>query len=279
MIQNVLRAVVPPAIWSVARRLKAHLSGHAPELFEGPFPSWQSAASRSTGWDAPEITGKTLAAALKVRARIAEFEQDSLSHKEIIYSPTILAFLFIALAKSQQRIDIIDFGGGLGSNYFQHRKLLNHLDRHPIRWTVIERPVFAKLGTELFKTAELSFYPTLEEDALSNLIPVPGALIFTGSLQYLAKPLDVLDQAISADISVLAIDRFLVSPTEEHAVYIQHPDPAVYYHATYPVWCFSRNTIIDWFSARGFMLVEHFTPNPDAYFDHAGMVFIKKADG
>jgi putative methyltransferase (TIGR04325 family) len=276
--KDVLRSLTPPILWQTAHRLKSHFAGPnfavLKSVFEGPLPSWEAAMSRSDGWDSPLITDKTLDAARKVRDGLIEFEQDGLARKKIIYSATILAFLLLVLSRHQNVLNIIDFGGGLGSNYVQNRKILRQLTATAVRWNVVERATFAKLGIEQFQTSELNFFSTLEA-ALSNQTPIP-ALLFSGSLQYIIDPLSLLDRVVNAGIEIIAFDRLLVGPGEKHAVFIQHPDQNVFYKATYPVWCFSKDAFVAWLVSKGFILVEDFTSNPEGHFDHCGLIFIRK---
>jgi putative methyltransferase (TIGR04325 family) len=198
---------------------------------------------------------------------------DGVMRDRIIYSPTILAFLLLVLSRQKSTLNIIDFGGGLGSNYIQNRKLLRHLRATSIYWGIVEQEAFAKLGREHFQTEELKFFSSIDE-ALSSA-PHCDALIFTGSLQNIAEPYALLDQIINAGINLIAMDRLLVSPSAADGAFVQRPDPVLYYPATYPVWCFSKEKFIERLTAKGFTLVEYFTSDPDHPFDHCGMIFSK----
>jgi putative methyltransferase (TIGR04325 family) len=274
--KTLLRAMTPPIVWQMARRVRARIPGSAArsKIFEGPFPSWKAAISISDGWDSPVIRDKTLAAALKVRDGVVEFEQDGNASNCIVYSPTILAFLLLTFSRQQENLSIIDFGGGFGSNYFQNRKVIRQLLGTRVQWNVVEQPAFASLGAEYFENAELKFYSTFAE-ALSSAGPGTDALLFSGSLQYLSEPLALLDEAIEADVRIFGFDRLLVSPFQEHAIFVQHPDVNAHYAATYPVWCFSKDAFVSHLTSRGFSLVEHFTRDPNLHFDHCGMVFVR----
>jgi putative methyltransferase (TIGR04325 family) len=262
------RILTPPIIWQFVRAILRSAS-YRYRTFEGPFSSWNAAVSHADGWDAPEITERTLKAALLVRDGTAAFERDSIAYDRIAYSPTILAFLFLTVARSGN-LNIIDFGGGLGANYFQHIKLIQHLSNLlAVRWNVVERETFAKIGAEQFQTSELRFRSNMPSPAQS------AALLFSGSLQYLPEPFALLGGAVSG-INIVALDRVLTSPLTQHAIYVQHPDPRTFGPATYPVWCFSRDGLIKWFSERGFFLVEHFTDDPARHFDHCGMLFVRQ---
>jgi putative methyltransferase (TIGR04325 family) len=272
-----LRSLSPPILWELGHKLKSYVDQSRPlpaKEFEGPIPSWEAALARSDGWDEPSITIKTLESALKVRDGLAEFEQDGLAYEQILYSPAVLAFIILALSRCAGQLSILEVGGGLGQGYYQNRKILQNLCKVRIAWSIVERPDLAKLGTEYFAKSDLRFFSSLES-ALDELENAPEFVLFSGSLQYLTNPFDILDQITEIGTTVLAFDRLLVSPTDKHAIFIQHP-PKILYHATYPAWCFSKDLFIDKIVSRGFALVEHFTSSPKAEFDHCGMIFVRR---
>jgi putative methyltransferase (TIGR04325 family) len=271
-----LRSLSPPILWELGHKLRSYVDQSRPlpaEEFEGPIPSWDAAIARSDGWDEPSITTKTLASALKVRDGLAEFEQDGLVYERISYSPTVLAFIILALSRRTGQLNILEVGGGLGQGYFQNRKIMQNLCNVRIAWSIVERPDLAKLGTEYFAKSDLRFFSSMEI-ALHELDNAPEFVLFSGSLQYLAEPFDILDKITSAGAKILCFDRLLVSPTDQHAIFIQHP-PKILYQATYPTWCFSKDLFIENVVSRGFALVDHLTSNPKAEFDHCGMIFVR----
>ena len=212
---------------------------------------------------------------MKVSGGIIEFEQDTIIQDTINYSPTILAFIILALSRHKDKLDIIDFGGSLATNYFQNRKVLQHLEQTQFTWNVIERPVLAKLGREHLSNANLHFFSSLRE-AMNSSNGASDCFLFSGSLQYVAEPLVVLDEVIGLGAKLVALDRLLVSPEDGPQVFIQHPNPEMHYPATYPVWCFSKKAFIRNLVSKGFTLVDNFTHNPNAHFDHCGMIFVSR---
>jgi putative methyltransferase (TIGR04325 family) len=115
-LKRAARALTPPLLWSLAHKVKTKCGVG---VFEGPVASWEEAVARSDGWDAPEIAAKTLASSLKVRDGVIAFQEDGVSYDSIQYSTTILAFLLLALSRNKERLHILDFGGALGTHYFQ----------------------------------------------------------------------------------------------------------------------------------------------------------------
>ncbi|HXQ13473.1 MAG TPA: methyltransferase, TIGR04325 family [Caulobacteraceae bacterium] len=255
-----LQLLTPPILWRLGRRLR-----RGP--LEGPLGSWEAAAERASGWDSPGIVEQALEAALKVRDGAAAFERDSVARGSIIYSPTILAALLLA-ADRYRALNIIDFGGGLGSNYFQNLRLISALSAVPTSWNVVERAPLARLGVEQFQTAQLRFHEDLNAVRLEH--PV---LLFTGSLQYVADAFALLEQVLDLT-DIIALDRVLVWGEPEHAFFVQRLDARRFGPVTLPTWCFAKDALIDWFAAHGFRLVEHFVGAPRR-FENCGMLFVR----
>lgn len=260
--RTALRLLIPPVVWRLTRGLRPR------GRLEGPLASWDAAAKRATGWDSPILTEKALAAARKVRDGAAAFERDSRTYNRVIYSPTVLAALLLA-ATRYRALNVIDFGGALGSNYYQHRKLLRALPDMPVSWNVIERAPLAKIGAEQFQTPELRFHAELAE-----LRSEDAVLLFTGALQYVAEAFDLLEQAIGR-VDIVAVDRLYLSAAPAHAAYLQHLDPKEFGMVTLPMWVFAKAELIDWFAARGFALVEHFVHSQEHKLEFCGLLFMR----
>jgi putative methyltransferase (TIGR04325 family) len=261
-LRTALQLLTPPIVWRLARGLRSR------RPLEGPLASWEAAAASATGWDSPGIVEQALAAALQVRDGAAAFERDSVARETIIYSPTILAALLLA-ADRHHALNVIDFGGGLGSNYYQNLKLIRALSATATSWNVVERAPLARIGAEQFQTDQLRFHDDLAAVRLDR--PV---LLFTGSLQYVADAFGLLAEAI-AHTDIVALDRVLVWGQPQHAVFVQRLDARRFGPVTLPTWCFAKDALIDWFVARGFVLVEQFAAGPQRRFENCGLLFVR----
>ncbi|HVN01416.1 MAG TPA: methyltransferase, TIGR04325 family [Caulobacteraceae bacterium] len=264
-LQRGLQLLTPPLVWRLLRRLRPD---DAP--LDGPLADWAAAAGRATGWDSPGIAREALRAAEAVRDGVAAFERDSRPLERIIYSPTILAALLLALDR-YGRLNVVDFGGGLGSNFHQNIKLIRALAHGPTDWRVVERPSLARLGAERFQTPGLRFYADLDAARLEDAV-----LMFTGSLQYVEDAFGFLDDAVRG-FDIVALDRVLVSEGDEHEVYLQRLDRDRFGDVTLATWCFSAAALIGWFEAHGFELVERFRPPPRPRRENCGMLFLRRA--
>ncbi len=281
-----IKLFIPPIMLVGARKIRQLLVKQPPSEFEGPYSSWRDAVANSDGWGAPAAFEKTLALSLKVRDGLIEFQQDLIEYDRIIYSETILAFLAMASGMNGGKLDIVDFGGSLGTNFAQNRKILRpFIERGKCAWSVVERPPTADLGKKHFEDENLRFFGALDELKMQRH-ELPTSFLFSGSLQCVDEPFALQDRIIDGGVNLIAFDRLLVSPKAQHEIFIQQPDPAMQYHTTYPTWCFSRNLFVETMASKDFALVEEFTLPAGAQFDYhrgpgkpyywCGMIFARE---
>jgi len=266
-LKAALKMLMPPILWQAAHRIRSRMARKSPPVFEGPFASWADAvsASNSEGWDSPSVLNKTLDAALKVRDGLAEFQQDSVVMTDIIYSPTILAFLCLILSRYDS-VNVLDFGGQLGTNYFQNRRILRSLGSIPTIWNIVETEAFARLGKQHLQSDELRFFPSIRE------APILNAVLFSGSLQYVSNPFEILEFIINAGATIIALDRVALHSDPDHTIFVQHA-PGIY-GASFAVWQFSRDALVGWFEGRGLRLVDQLV-TPYGHVDNSGMIFVR----
>src|SRR5262245_5024247 len=92
----------------------------------GGYPRWAAGQAASTGYAAPAILDKALNAILKVKSGEAAYERDTVLFDAVQHSFPLLASLLLA-GSHERRLSVLDFGGALGSSYFQNRAWLQHL--------------------------------------------------------------------------------------------------------------------------------------------------------
>ena len=221
--------------------------------FSGSYSGWQEARKASTGYDAPTILEKVRAATLAVMAGDAAGERDSVAlvHRE--YSLPLLVSLLYAATRSQNHLDVLDFGGSLGSSYWQNRKFLSHLDR--LRWSIVEQPHFVNVGQAEIADDTLRFYFSIDE-CLAN--EQPTTVLLSSVLPYLEKPFDALASIFDTRIPFIVIDRtpFFVEPLFDRLT-VEHVHPAVY-EGSYPAWFFNLAKVQMFIAASGYRIVEEF---------------------
>lgn len=229
-IKLVAKNWLPPAMFRWARRIG--LGGVV--RFEGNFATWEEARARCTGYDSNRILTKVLDATLRVKRGEAAFERDSVLFDEIEYAWPVLAGLMWAATRNGGRLNVLDFGGALGSSYFQNHKFLKTLPE--VRWNVVEQAHFVVAGRAHIQDDSLRFYMTIEE-ALNET--QPNVVLLSSVLQYLESPFDIIKQVSCTDADFLILDRTPFSMRGNDQLLIQHVPPSIY-AASYPIRVFSQ---------------------------------------
>lgn len=218
--------------------------------FVGNFSSWEEAVKQSSGYGAVQILEKVKAATAKVRDGEAAFERDSVTFEKPEYPFPLIAILLRAAMENDGCLTVLDFGGALGSSYYQCRDFLSGIKR--LRWCVVEQPHFVQCGQENFQQDELSFFDSIEDCVKQAK---PNLVLMSSVLQYMEKPGELLDTIAEIEAEYVVIDRtpFPVTGEERLAVQIV---PASLYQASYPIWLFGAETILAHMQGRYSLLAQ-----------------------
>ena len=226
--------------------------------FEGDYATWEEARSRCTGYDAQVILEKVLAATLKVKHGGAAFERDSMLFDEVDYAWPVLAGLMWAAASEGGRLNVLDFGGALGSVYFQHRSLLVTLQ--DARWNVVEQPHFVEAGQKYIQDERLRFYKTVDECVTENR---PNVILLSSVLQYLENPYGLLEEMGNLNAGRIIVDRTPFIKGDKDVLSVQQVPESIF-SATLPAWLLSEAAFEDTMDKLGYVLVARM-PCEDGY--------------
>lgn len=208
--------------------------------YKGDYPTWDAAVSHASGYDAANILDKVKSATFEVLKGNAVFERDSvLFYEEEPNYPLITAVMRATIGK--QELKILDFGGGLGSVYFQNRKFFSHFSN--VSWRIVEQKHFVDAGRELFCSynTPVSFYFTLDE-AMKGW--KPDIVLLSSVLQYLPDYKAILEDIKKHNIETIVIDRCLCWCEDlPHRYCIQSVSKAIY-KASYAVQLFNLQDLI-----------------------------------
>jgi putative methyltransferase (TIGR04325 family) len=200
---------------SLPRRQPIRLSLH------GPFKSFLAAKQSSgLGYNSPIILEKVSTAVVDLLNGNGNYERDGTLFQSAPSSLPVLETLSELL--SADTGPIVDFGGGLGGTYLNHRHLFdkNH------SYIVIEQPSFVKQG--LIIAAQYTL-PIQFEQSLQAIKDQPLMIIFSSVLQYLEDPYSVLQYALSLQPKYILLDRTALSVDCSKSWWIQ--DDSRYYGA------------------------------------------------
>lgn len=252
MLKMLLHDWLPPAVVRWIRQVRG-----GGIRFEGDFATWEEASIRCTGYDAEEILEKVLTATLKVKRGEAVFERDSVLFDEIEYSWPVLAGLMWVAARNGGRLNVLDFGGALGSSYFQNRKFLQTLP--DVSWNVVEQAHYVEAGQAHIQDEQLRFYKTIEDCLTENQ---PNVVLLSSVLQYLESPTVLIGELNQIGSLPLIIDRTPFSLHRKDKLVVQKV-PATIYCASYPMWIFSLSKFERLLSENWRMVASNLSPEGD----------------
>jgi putative methyltransferase (TIGR04325 family) len=219
--------VVPPGV----REWVALRSKHFTQ-FDDTGGSWGAAQDQSSGYDANEILVKVQASTEAVLRGDAAFERDGVAFDSPEYRWPVLAGL-LEVAAREGELKVLDFGGSLGSAYWQHRKFFSGLK---VSWGVIEQPGFITAGKELNQSS-IDFFSNVT-DYLESF--TPNVILLSSVLQYLPNPEQTLSELLATSANTLILDRTPMSAADSNIPCLQIVPPHIY-AGSYPAWVFSKN--------------------------------------
>lgn len=255
-MKKLLKELSPPVLIRFIKKLTASKYG-----FSGNFSSWQDALERCSGYDDNHIFEKVKNASLKVMNGEAIYERDSVIFNEIEYSWPMLASLMHVAARNNGRLNVLDFGGSMGSSYFQNRKFFTGIDLH---WSIIEQAHFVEFGKNELTNNHLHFYHSIESCYQEQ---APNVLLLSGVLQYLEQPHIWIDKFLTLKIEYIIIDRTPISTLAYDQIVIQRVPPSIY-KASYPCWIFGNN-FLDQFLSHNYHIIETFDTISSVYPNNA----------
>lgn len=243
-ISSLLRRIAGKILPDFLKRFLHRCMGQE-NPWKGDYDSLESAQKEAVGYDAANILEKVKNATKEVIAGNAVFERDSVLfvHEEPNY-PLISSLLFAMHGKKE--LHLLDFGGSLGSVYFQNRKFLSCFRK--ISWEIVEQKHFTEAGRELLKGfPEISFQQSVE-DVFRN--GKPDIVLFSSVLQYLPDFQPLLQKVMDAECDYILIDRTPIFTENEKRHYcIQHVPPSIY-PGSYAVQIFGRNDFSNILNSR-----------------------------
>lgn len=234
---------IPPGLLKTYRRIQKY-------GFSGDYSSWQEVQQVITGYDAINILEKVKLASLEVRAGKAAYERDSVIFEKVYYSFPVLAGLLRVAVENQGNLSVLDFGGSLGSSYYQCRDFLSNLKE--LKWNIVEQKHFVECGKQFFEDDCLKFFYSIE-DCLNS--ETPDVIFLSSVVQYLEHPYQFLQQLVHYNFKHIIFDRTTFLETGSDRLTVQTIPPEIY-SASYPAWFLNRESFLDCFQIKYQMIAE-----------------------
>ncbi|MBI1770260.1 MAG: methyltransferase, TIGR04325 family [Bacteroidetes bacterium] len=245
-MSKIIKQFVPPILTNLYKKATSKYG------WFGNYTSWQEAQNDSTGYDSLTIVEKVKEALLKVKNGEAVYERDSVLFDKIEYSWPVLATLMWIANQDNGKLNVLDFGGSLGSTYFQNQKFLS--DLMDVKWNIVEQDKFVEYGKKYFEDDKLKFYENIDLCLNENRINV---ILLSCVLPYVENPYELLEMILQYKFEFILFDRMpFFEDNTPSRITIHKVDPTVY-PATIPTHIFNESSFTK-FMKREYDLISDF---------------------
>ena len=193
----------------------------------GPYSSFSEAKlAAGPGYSSQAIVNKVSSAATALISGLGNYERDGTLFPDA--PPDLVLTQLLSDILSSSDGSIIDFGGGLGGTYLNHRHLF--LDHHT--YVVIEQDSFVSQGASIAKKYSL---PIVYSHSLDSVESNPLLVILSSVLQYIEDFSGLLQMVLSLKPKYIIIDRTSLSRDGSQSWWVQ--DETRYYGSKicYPI--------------------------------------------
>jgi putative methyltransferase (TIGR04325 family) len=197
----------------------------------GNYPSWQQAKAVTAGYDADNILQRVKDSTLKVKNGEAVYERDAMLFDKVEYSWPLLANLLSIAIEKNNTLSVADFGGSLGTAFFQNRLYLQKLNK--LSWSVIEQAQYVTAGRKEIAGNGLDFYYTIDEAIKEK--GMPDVLLLGSVLPYLEDPYAMIKSLCEKNIPYIIVENTYFNDRPGDRLTVQKVPP-IYYNASYPAW-------------------------------------------
>jgi putative methyltransferase (TIGR04325 family) len=244
MFKLLLKKIIPSRILKIFSVIQNKIFSEPNPYWSGNYSSWEEAKHNSNGYESEYILEKVKDSLMKVKNGEAVYERDSALFDKIEYSwPLLCALLWVA-GQNKNKLNIIDFGGSLGSTYYQNRAFLSHLDE--LKWNIVEQPGFVICGRELFENEHVKFYYSINECLVKQK---PDIVLLSSVLQYIEKPYELLREILDLNIQYIIFDITAFMEDGNDRITVQK---VIQWgkENSYPAWFFNKKKFIDFIGIK-----------------------------
>jgi len=210
------------------------ITRYSSSMWTGDYARWCDVRPLCQGYQSEGILRKCHEALRLVRAGQAKYERDSL-----LFNDSRLCWELLTVAErvaaEEGRLSVLDFGGALGSVYYQHR---SWLDRIPdLRWHVVEQAQFVEVGKTDAADGRLHFFHTIEESMASD---APNLILLSGVTQYLDDPYAWISRFNAIpEIAFIVLERVpIIKDGRGRDMLTKQTVAPHIYESSYPSWFF-----------------------------------------
>jgi putative methyltransferase (TIGR04325 family) len=222
--KDILKEFLPPVLLKSLRKLtkRTQPQKHPRYGWYGDFADWSEANAQCSGWNDPNVLETTRQTLLKVKNDRDLFEKDCLLYPmfHFPYNYQLLSAFLLISQLNNNKLHVVDFGGSLGSSYFEHRRMLSHLIEFDYK--IIEQQPLVEAGKKDFEDEHLSFH---HDFATCIATGKPDCVVLSGVFQYLETPVELIEEILRYDVGYIIIDRTPFYLSKPDRITIQRNPP------------------------------------------------------
>ena len=253
LFKKIAKLFAPPIVYKCMRIIRNRGNFYG---IDGNFSSYQDAEKYlqregKGDYTDPKILKQVLGAIKAVRRGEAVFERDGVLFDKAEYNYPLLCTLFKTICsckKNDTLVNILDFGGSLGSTYFQNKYYLH--DLCPFSWHICEQTHYVDLGKK--EIPEIKFHKNIDEYILAgNSCDI---LLLSGVIQYFDDPYAWLEKLLRQPFRFIIIDRTFLHSADDR-LGIQYVPPSIY-DGSYPAWLLNKAKLCGFIKNAGYSMID-----------------------
>lgn len=179
----------------------------------------------------------------------AKYERDGLLFTDDDWDVNIIAsILFVMNFLKKNEINIVDFGGGMGTTYYKNQDILSKITSQ--NWNIIEQEVFIKFGQKL-NNPKVKFYSSIDDFIAASGSQI-DLIIISNTLQYIDNSYSLIENLHHKSKFIL-INKVPLSNHFEDKLFLQKISPKIY-NAIYYIRVFSKSLFLKYINKK-FILI------------------------
>lgn len=219
--------------------------------YYGNYDSWEEACVAAEqefpgGYSSDAILNRVSSAIQMVRKGTAAYERDGVAFSKLEFRKSLVAAMLYIADRTQGQLRMLDFGGALGSTYWQNHEVME-LFSVKLRFHIVEQDIFVEYGKRY--VPECSFY-----NDINKVDAILDAAMISGSINYTDKPYAYLERLLALQLPYFIVDRTMFNIAACDRLVVETV-PENIYRAVYPCWLLHEEKFIDLFRQYGYRMV------------------------
>jgi putative methyltransferase (TIGR04325 family) len=217
---------------------------------EKEYATWEDAKKNSLGYDHYFLFKKLKKIYSNTKIGLKFFERDTIIFKKLPYNKTFLN-LISNINNKFKYINILDFGGSLGSSFFLYQKKICNFD---YKWNIVEQKHIVDFGKRKLENKKFKFFYNIEQCLKYNKKNKINLFFTSDVIQYLESPYNILRTATKSSVPFILIDLLANSNSSDDKIYVQKIPKSIYL-GSYPIRIFAKKKILNFMKNNGYDLI------------------------